>query len=77
MEEINKICCTGAERTPLQLRVDELSRQQLQESQSTVKKLTVQIQGLQDKVNSLFDSGYYHHLETGNSSELTLVTVVL
>ena len=48
MEELKKICSTEAERTQ-QLRVDNLSRQELQESQSTVNLLAVPFQELQDK----------------------------
>ena len=62
-EESKKICGTGAERTQ-RLRMDELS----QDSQSTVNQLTVQIQELQDKVNSLNDSSDFHDLETANTS---------
>ena len=50
--------------------MDELSRQELQESQSTVNQLTVQIQELQDKVNSLSDSKDFHDPETASSSGL-------
>ena len=52
MEELKKICCTEAERTQ-PLRVDDLSQQDLKESQSTVNQLRVQIQELQSKVNSV------------------------
>ena len=44
MEELNKFCCTEAER-PQQLRADELSRQE-KENKSTMNQLTVQIQEL-------------------------------
>ena len=66
MEELKKICCTEAERTQ-RLRMDELSRQALQESKSTVDQFTVQIQDVQDKVNSLNDSRDFHDSETASS----------
>ena len=42
MEELKKLCCTEAESVQ-QFRTDQLSRQEFQESQSTVIQLTVQI----------------------------------
>lgn len=72
MEELEKICCTEAERTQ-QLRVDDLSRQELQESQSTLNQLTVQIQEVQDKANSLNESRGFHDPETASSSGLSHV----
>ena len=72
MEELEKTCCTEAERTQ-QLRVDDLSRQELQGSQSTLYQLTVQIQELQDRANSLNESRGYHDPETARSSGLSHV----
>ena len=51
-----------------QLRADDLSRQEPQESQSTVNQLTVPIQELQDGVNSLNDSRDFHDPEKASSS---------
>ena len=48
------MCCTEAERAK-QLRTDELFIQE-QERKSTVNQIMVQIQELQDKVNSLNDT---------------------
>ena len=69
MEELKKICCAVAEKTQ-RLRMDELTRQEFKESQSTVNQLTVQIQELQDKVNSPNYSRHFHDLETVSSSGL-------
>ena len=66
------ICSTQAEST-LESRTDDLSRQDLRESQSTVNQLTVQIQELQDKVGSLNDSRELYDPETGSSSGLSHV----
>ena len=55
------------------LKIDELSRQD-RESQSTVNQLTVQIEELQGKVNSLNDSRDVHDPETASSSRLSHVT---
>ena len=49
VEELKMICCSETERTQ-ELRTDDFSRHELQESQSTVNQLTVQIQELQDGV---------------------------
>ena len=62
-----QFCSTEAERTQ-QLRADELSRHELRKSQSTVRHFTVQIQDLQDKVNSVNDSSDFHDRETASSS---------
>ena len=67
VEELKMICRTQAEST-LELRADDLSLQDLQESQSKVNQLAVQIQEFQDKVYSLNDSRELYDLETGSSS---------
>ena len=54
IEELRRMCCAEAERAR-RLRIDELSAQK-EESKSTVNQLMVQIQELQDKVNSLIDA---------------------
>ena len=63
------MCLTEAER-PKQLRIDELSAQE-KESKSTVNQLMVEIQELQDKVNSLSDAGELYDPETARSSGLS------
>ena len=55
----------------LESRSDDLSRQDLQESQSTVNQFTVQIQELQNKVGSLNDPRDFRDLETASSSGLS------
>ena len=57
VEELKRICCTESERAR-QLRIDELSTQE-EESKSTVNQFMVQIQHLQDKVNSLNDAKFF------------------
>ena len=47
-----------------ELRVDEFSLQKLRESHDTIKKLTSQIQELQEQMNSLSDSGEFHEVES-------------
>ena len=49
------------------MRIDELSTQE-EESKSTVNQLVVQIQELQDKVNSLNDAKEFYDPETASSS---------
>ena len=70
-EEFEKMFCSEAERAK-QLRIDELSAQE-KKSKSTVNLLTVQIQELQDKVNSLNDSKGFSDPETASSSGLSHV----
>ena len=64
-------CCTEAEREQ-QLRRDELPRRE-KASQSAVNLLAVQIQELQDEVNSLNDSRDFHDPEMASSSWLSHV----
>ena len=71
IEELNKMCCTEAERAK-QLRKDETVQEK--ESKSTVNQLMVQIQELQDKVNSLNDSREFYDPETASSSGLSHVS---
>ena len=65
------MCCTEAERAQ-QLRIDELSTQK-EESKSTVNQFMVQIQALQDMVNSLNDFSEFYDLEPASSSGLSHV----
>ena len=71
MKELKKFCCAEAERAK-QLRIDEFCIQE-KKSQSTVNHFTVQIQELQDKVNSLSDSREFFDPETVSSSGLSHV----
>ena len=66
IEALKKLCCTEAEGAK-QLRIDELSTQE-NESKSTLNQLLVQIQELQDRVNSLSDSREFYDPETASSS---------
>ena len=67
-------CCTASGRTQ-QLRVDDLSRHELRESQFTVNQFAVQIQESQDKVDSLNDARDFHDLETASSFGLSHVPI--
>ena len=58
MQELQEICCSGAEGTR-ELREDYFSRHELRESQSTVNQLTVQILELQDRVKFLNDTRFF------------------
>ena len=71
IQESNKFCYTEAERAK-QLRIDEFYIQEKQ-SQSTVNQLAVQIQELQDEVNSLNDSIEIFDPEPASSSGLSHV----
>ena len=64
IEELRRICRTEAERVR-QLRSEELSAQK-EQSKSTVHQLMVQIQELQDNVNSLNDAKEFCHPETAS-----------
>ena len=71
MEELKKFCRAEAERAK-QLRIDQLCIQD-KESQSTVNHFTVEIQELQDKVNSLNDSREFFDPETASRSGMSHV----
>ena len=68
VEELRRICCAEAHRAR-QLKYDELSTQQ-KENPSTLNLLMVQIQKLQDKVNSFNDAKEFCDPETASSSGL-------
>ena len=59
--------CSGEAQKAKQVRTDELSIQE-KESESTVNQLTVQIQVLQDRVNSPNDSRRFYDPATASSS---------
>ena len=69
IEALRRICFTEAERAR-QLRIDELSAQE-KERKSTVHQLMVQIQELEDKVNSLSDAKEFYDPEIASSSGLS------
>ena len=70
-EELPRFCRTEAEGVR-QLRSEELSAQK-EQSKSTVHQLMVQIQELQDKVNSMNDAKEFCDPETASSSGLSHV----
>ena len=71
IEELKNMCCTEAARAK-QLRMDELSILE-KESQSTVTQLTVPIQKIPNKVNSLSDFKEFYDPETASSPGLSHV----
>ena len=70
---MKKMCCTEAAKSK-QFRTDKLSTQE-EESKSTVNQLMVQIQELQDKVNSQNDAKEFHDPETASSFGLSTFPV--
>ena len=71
IEELQRIFCVDTERAR-HLRCDEPSTQK-EENNSTVNQFMVQIQELQDKVNSLNDAKESHDPETASSSGVSHV----
>ena len=63
----------GGVKRAQELRTDELSRQELRDSQFTVNELTAQIQELPDKVNYMNDSREFQDVESASSSRLSHV----
>ena len=68
-EELRRICCAEADRAR-QLKYDEPSTQK-EDNPSAVNQFMVQIQELQDKVNSLTDAKEFHDPETASSTGLS------
>ena len=66
IEELQRICCAEADRAR-QLRINELSTKK-EERKSTVNQLMLQIQELQDKMNSRNDAEEFYDPETASSS---------
>ena len=58
IEELRRICCAEADRAG-QLKYDEPSTQK-EENPSTMNQLLVQIQELEDKVNTLNDTKEFY-----------------
>ena len=71
IEELQRICCVDTDRAR-HLRCDELSTQK-EENNSAVNQFMVQIQELQDKVNSLNDAKESYDPETASSSGVSHV----
>ena len=68
-QELRRICCAEADRAR-QLKYDEPSTQK-EDNPSAVNQFMVQIQELQDKVNSLTDAKEFHDPETASSTGLS------
>ena len=66
IEELQRICCAEADRAR-QLRINELLTKK-EERKSTVNQLMLQIQELQDKMNSGNDAEEFYNPETASSS---------
>ena len=56
-----------------ELRVDEFSVQKLRESHETIRRLTSQVQELQERMNYLNDSGEFHEVESNYSGKCSHV----
>ena len=57
-----------------ELRVDEVSVQQLRENHETVQQLTFQLQQMQEQMNSMSDSGEFQDVESNYSGRLSHVS---
>ena len=53
-----------------ELRVDEFSVQKLGESQETIQRRTLQLQSMQEQINSMSDSGEFQEVESNHSGRL-------
>ena len=62
--EIRSIHEMGELKRAQELRVDELSLKKLRESHDTIQKVASQIQELQERVNSMNDSGEFQDIES-------------
>ena len=56
-----------------ELRVDEVSAQKLRESHETIPRLTLQMQQMQEQMNSMNDSGEYQEVESNHSGVVSYV----
>ena len=56
-----------------ELRVDEFSVQKLRESHETIRRLTSQLQEMQEQMNSMSDSQEFHEVEPNHSGRLSYV----
>ena len=66
IDGLRRISCEETDKAR-QLRIDELSMQQ-ERNPTTVRQLLIQIQDLQNEVNSLFDTRECYDPETASSS---------
>ena len=71
--QIRSIHEMGELKRAQELRVDEFSVQKLRESRGTVQKLTSQIQELQERVNSMNDSGEFQEIVSNYSGTFSHV----
>ena len=55
-------------------RFDEVSVQKLSENHETIQKLTSQLQGMQEQMNSMNDSGECQEVESNHSGRLSYVS---
>ena len=66
IEELRSICCEEANRAR-QARIDELSMHQ-ERNPTTVRQMMAQVQGSQNKVNSVSDAREFYDPDSGSSS---------
>ena len=71
--QIGTIHEMGQFKKAQELRVDEFSVQKMRESHDTIRKLTSQIQELQERVNCMNDSGEFHEIESNHCGRLSHV----
>ena len=57
-----------------EIRVDEVSVQKLGENHETIQRLTSQMQGMQEQMNSMNDSGEFQEVESNHSMRLSYVS---
>ena len=69
--QIQNIHEMGEMKRAQELRVDEFSVQKLRESHGTIQNLTSQMQGMQEQMNSMNDSGEFQEVESNHSGRLS------
>ena len=67
-----KISRDGKIKRAQELRVDEFSVQKLRESHETIRRLTSQLQGMRQQMNSMSDSQEFHEVEPESQLEIVL-----
>ena len=64
---------TGEMKRAQELRVDEISVRKLRENHETIRRLTSQLQDMQEQMNSMSDSGEFQEVESNHSGWLSYV----
>ena len=71
--QIRSIHEMGELKRGQELRVDEFTVQKLRERHETIHRITSQIQELQERVNSMNDSGYFQVVESNHGGRVSYV----